>query len=938
MKRARKESDDTPEAARTVIDLSEEVDEDPGIGDIPVDVDAMDIKAGAAAFVHELFPAASIHSDDMASIKGFLNPAGTQNWGSDTFQKTAADTILDFFSDGMVLCVHAVTITGLLELSDAVNGRSFSKILQARQLAVSAGRLKEARLEESDYIRTIRGMNHKIPINDPEKKANVLRQVLCENTFRDTGLVPSDFPIKSRSNPFPYKTIVFFIPNNQRHFSVIIYYAHGDESDDPDRAETWARFVNGKKLGGDGEANLYIYDSASGLNNSQAMIIAKMLAEDMRLFNDSGKFNFIDVFNGGALQTEASCSSWSVYFAERAKEACLARRYSPLLRSDFAVSQSIQDSACAVSVLRMMIERIDTDSRWWGDTSTSNPGKLRQVIESFVSRRVRFRGGTFDQARAAELINALVRMYTHDLPSGKTVTNYKFKFITGDEENTTLLNPDIIRLYLLMALTVPNGVIFSTDLDSIAERWTRTRERYEALIKDLGTNTWETFSAQLPSLIMWLYLPPEDVRGQPNSRKAPVLIVCRPTYSAGYPNAFARLSHINIYTTNAKTADITNEIGGDILGMFYSKLENYTSDPEQPEVADDVSFVPTYSCWTYGVIDIARNLARHESYFDCSIRTAPQYAASWTRPFLETINGVSTKAFTSQRNRMKHILARENLWGRVMQLLTVDYLQVVMNRPHSPNVASMLFNSVSTTDPVDIDSTSWRYNQVKQRVFEQVKFKASLPSELRKTWAFFYYNLSFSSIVLGAIRQKIGTPKWDNISMPCAVWLGTGAAAVLETWISIIDPAVVAPDPAHPTLLLMPVLIQGASVGSNNAQPVCFSVFDIVLIMELMPDFRMFYTENNQATYVVNQRFYDRYGITSGIFSSTQDPYARVTMRDFTFTRRERIVAFIGSLKSSGTDIDTERIFTTIADYNQESFERVAFMCAAFIISKTPGP
>jgi hypothetical protein len=827
-----------------------------------------------------------------------------------------------------------------MEVNDALQGKNFDKILKARQIAFEAGRIKEVRLEPGDYIRDMWGTRFRIPLNDPEIRANLLRQELCANTYRETGLSASDFPIQSRSNPFPYKAIVFFVPNNDVHFSAIIYFVHGNESEDPDRRDTLERFISGANLKGERNATLYIYDSASGLNEEPAMAIANMLATDAKLFNDTGAYRTVDVFGSSRIQEENSCSSWSVYFAERVREACIAQRYTPLLSGDFFSGRDRlgrqKDASCAVSVLRMMIERLDSDTMWWGDTSNSNPGKLRQLVTSFVERRVRFRGGTVDQARSAALVDSLVRFYAHDLPVAQKTSNYKATFNKGDPTNTELYNPDIIRLYLLMALTVPNGVVFSTDIDSIAERWARTIERYTALVAEVGTKTWEGFFGQLPSLIMWLYLPPQDVSTQPISRKAPVLIVCRPTYSTGYPNAFARLSHINIYTTNAKSEEATSAIGGDLLNIFYSKLDNYTSDPEQPGVSDDVSFSPTYSCWAYGVIDIARSLAHHEGYLDCVVPVAPQYAASWTRPIVEPIKGLNIKVVSAQRNKMKHILAREHLWGKLMQLLTVDYLQTVMNRPLSLNVSSMLFNSVSTTDPVDIDSTNWRYHQIRPRVFEQAKFNPELKSALRKNWPFFYYNLSFSSVVLGAIRQKLKTEGWNNLSMPCAVWLGVGAAAVLETWASIVDPTIVAPDPANPSMLLMPVLIQGQSVGRGDAQPVCFSVFDIVLIMQLFPEeFRGFYSENSESTSVILQRFYERYGVISGLFSSTQDPYSRVTMLNFTHQRRQRIVSFLGALKGSGTDIDTEQIFAAIAPYNQESFERVAFVCAAFIISKT---
>ena len=923
-----------------------QLDDDDIDGDAPTSSHAIDILPGTQGYVHELFPSLHIAKSDVSDIKRVLG-TDTQTWGSETFQRGVVENILDFASDGLVLCVHSVTVGRIEGQHEAFTGAEERVLLKARQQAVWGGRMTQEQvvIKDEDSRRDLWGVKHVLPIKDPEVHANLLRQELCANTFRHTGLLPTDFPIQSRSTPFPYKAIVFFVPNSDTHFSVIAYFVHERESKFPDRMHTLQRFGTGANPPGTHQkATLYVYDSlylpgaSQGFNTPKAKKIAEILAVHAKLFNDSGSHEVREVFQE-QLQRGSSCSSWSVYFAERIREACLAQHYAPLLEGDFfpdrmnPVLDSRKDLVCAVSLLRMMIERIDNDGEWWG--ITADGGTLRALVASFVNSRVRFRGNVTDRKRSDALIDALVRFYTHDLPNKDKDTRYKTAFRKGDPTRTTFHNPDVIRLYILTALTVPNGVVFSTDIDSIRDRWDRAVVRYKALVAGLGTKNFDDFVGQLPSLIMWLYLPPEDVSNEPLSRKAPVLIVCRPTYSTGFPNNFARLSHIKIYSRNLRIDGAMDAIVTDLLAIFYDKLSNYTSDEQQLGGPDDVSFSPTYSTWAYGLIDVARNLARHQGYLDCVVKDSPQYGASWTRPLVEPVNGVNTTHVERLRANRKNLIGREHLWGKLMQLLTVHYLQ--RQRPDSTNVSTMLFNSRSTTEPVDIDTTSWRYHDVKQRVADRVVDHPS--SLLHKKWAFFYYNLSFSSVVLGMVRQKTKEKGWTDLSLPCAVWLGVGAAAVLETWVSVFNPAKVAPDPQKPSLLPMPVLIQGPGVGDEDVQPVCFSVVDIVLTMlTVTDDFSSFYRQHHEDTATIIQRFHDLYGLTSGLFSSIQDPYARVTMLKFTHTRRERIVRFLESLNVAGTEIDQEPIFRAIEPYNQESFERVALVCAAFIMSRTAGP
>lgn len=909
--------------------------------------DAADFVGGPLSYLGEIFPAQTMTRDEALFIKTRLSPAGTQTFGSDLYERVLADAILDFQSDGQVLVVGATAVSGLISADSDITGESLERLLAVKRLKDP----RATRLDEYQYVRSWFGVKRSIPVRDPSAAEAILRQIVCENGSRITGLIPSDFPIQSRALPFPYRAIVFLVPSTYpgyenppvKHFSAVIYYTHQGDSEELERGAVHAQYSTGRRAA-DAEARLYVYDSASNLNRTPNETVCRVLATRARLFNSTGAYRMVQVFGARAAQVDNSCSSWSVYFGERVRQACLAVRYEPLLMDDFlpprsayegqeARTRELNDSVCAVDLLRMMIERIDNGTRWWGETA--EPERLRALVGDFVRRRVRFEGGTQDAGRSARLVDALVRFFAHELPTARRQVSYKAPFVAGDGANVEVFNPDMVRLYLLMALVVPNGVVFSTSIDSVAERWNKSVERYKSIVESIRANPnlqLNNLYKHLPRLVMWLYLPPEDAASSsavPNALKLPVLFVCRPTYSSGFTQAFARLSHINIYTANQLSVDIADEISVELLtNVFYAKLENYAERPEEAQAPDDVSFSPLYNFWSYSVIDVARHLAQHDGYFDYNILGAPELAASWSRPVRESIPGVSTQHIELARGRIMHRMAREHFRGKLLQLLVAELLP-----EDSANKTTLLFNTRSTLGTVDIDSTSWRNHEVRPRVSVPARIAASEVSLLRPCWAFFYYNLSFSAVVIAAMNQT------DNAAVPCAVWLEAATATVLDSWTSVIKrPRELAPNPAQPALLKVPVLIHGPRVGAESTQPVCFSVFDILWLLKRGPEFAAFFAAHNRPSYQINREFHEAYRVGSTLITASQDPYARVVLLGYNDDRRRRIAAFIDGIRLRDQAFDEADVPALIADYNYEEFARVAYIAAVFIIAKTHTP
>jgi hypothetical protein len=847
----------------------------------------------------------------------------TQIEGDSTYQRIAHDMVLDFQSDGGVLVFHSDGLTAVLSLRDSL-------------LAPKA--------TPADTL-TIFGYTRNLPVTNTQIFRNILRTAVCRNGYYDFKLLPTDLPIESRAVPCPYRALAFMLPSatsnvrSSDHFAALIYYAHDHDSRPPVIAREGKNIAgrfSGHRASRDAPVRLYFYDSLAGINLSNARLVAKLLS-DIRFFNDSGSYEIVPVFLGPGghetFQEVRECSSFSLFFAERAREAALKGSFRALLASDYLLRDN---SACAVSLLRQTRERITSESKWWEATAVSSQA-LYESVERFVVKRVTFSDGNSLQ-RSASLIEALTAMLAHTVVSGTPNKSQKILFADADPEDKLNIHPDIIRLYLLSSLVLPNNVLFSTSITQLSARWEESVSTYRMVVEHLrngNANARET-ALLLPRLVIWLSLPEEDASHQPLGLRSPTLVVCRPHYTMARPQAAARLCHISVYTKTQ--SGVTPEqhcsaVNNDLLsGLFYEHMKNYAEDPSQAYEPDNARFVSWYSSWRYGAIDILRNIAKHDAYFDYyeSDETG-ENVATWARTFTTEIRGVRPEAIQAERKKIDHRNARMHLRGKLHQLLSLEELH-----EDSANRTTALFNSRGVSKRIDLDADWWRYSDVKPRVTgEPAPVEAATTSLLRTQWSFCYYNLTFAAAVDGCINQQLGTNGWGVTSVPCALEVqGTSVIAALETWAVVTEPEwIVDPRPTVP----MPVLLCGARVGLESTQPCYFGLLDIVRLFyspRWAPEWRNFFVAHNQASFTLYPLLRQRFGIFGGPITGTQDPYARVLLDGFDDGMASRIDSVVSTLKRDVRSIDVQNYRDATKTVENEAVDHVILIAAAFIVSK----
>lgn len=852
--------------------------------------------------IRELGTSKFIDADIAAKITGsFLSSDGNYQMEGDNFyERIAHDMVLDFASDGNVVVFHSDTLTAALSLRNDLNAK------------------------RKDPPATVRlyGYTRTLPLNrDSETYRNILRTAICSNAYLDFKVMPHELPLQNLTVPVRFKALVFIVPSqttasgNSDHFAAIVYYHSAKR---------------------DGRVSLYFYDSLVNRNIKNAIEVAELLSE-IRFFNDSGKYVLNKVFpDRESFQEARECSSFSLFFAERTREAALKGYYEPLLMRDYAYRDG---TVCAVSLLRQTGELIEAERQWW--ESNVSRESLLKGIKDFVERRIEFADGN-RAVRSALLTTAVGSVLLHDVPVPGD-RSQKWMFSNADTEDMVNLNADLVRLYMLTSLVLPDDVMFSTSIAQLKIRWERALEVYRELIKskrrgDPNVNA-AKFAASLPRLMIWLYLPDEDASARPVGLRAPVLVVARPHFTMGVPQAAARVSYINVYTTvKVKGVDqkqLGAAVGRDLLGdIFYANINNYAEDPSNnQEPDDDARFMAWYSTWRYGMIDVLRNLAKNEGYFD--YYESDETAASWARTFASDIPGVRAEWLQRERKEYDHRRARMHLRGKLLQLLSTDaYI-----KPASANKSSLLFNSRDALGKVDLDRDYWRYSDVRPRVPHGASLEdddVPFTSLARRSWPFFYYNLTFGAALDCCVQQQLGTPGWRVLSVPCALETGNPpTVAVLDSWHNVTTSSA-NPGPTVP----MPVLICGTRLGSQDAQPCVFGLLDVVRLFSSKiygQMWRQFFTAHNAGSFVEHRRRHEAFGICGAPFTGDQDPYTRVMVKGFTAELSRKTNEVISSVKLDSPSINPAEIRTLTKLAENHSASHVISIACAFFISKALG-
>lgn len=885
-----------------------------------------ELQTGLYRFSDELLPTIHLAPEHAHRIiNRYLRPTGEQSDGDNYYQRILHDGVLDFASDGNVLIVDSDTLTSCLATRD--NIRSVPKPD-----------------DTGNYV-SLFGYRTSIPVTDRKTYRNILRATLCRNVYYEYRLLPSDIPIEDRALPLQYRCIAFMVPsassNRSRsdHFATMVYYVHGRDSTAVQEYHNNYRSIGERFTGhtkrSDSTAVLYYYDSLYALNLPNATKVADLL-EDMGFFSETGRVNIINVFGNEAFQEDRSCSSFSLYFAERARQEILRRNYAPLVRSDFPQRN---DSICAVSLLTQTQERITSEAVWW--LTTAQDSVLEQNAAQFIDARV----GGLDPQRRTRLIAAFVDLLRHtDVKPMDQRHTFKETFGRADAENARNLNPDLVRLYLLTSMLVPNHVLFSTSIEDLANKWNSAIESYKQVIQAIRSDPRANvtrLSDVVPHMVLWLYLPPEDSainNNVPLGLRLPALFVGKPTYTLGYPQASMRLCYVNLYTTTNPGLDdqlLAEGIDNDLLkNLFYSNIQNYSEDPSSAYEPDHVRFVRWYAPWRYAICDMARTLSRHDGYFDYSVpadndaeEKRKPHSPPWSRMYTEYMKRINPEVVQNERGKNDHRDMRIHFRGKLAQLLSSHALPAT-----SINKKSMLFNSRGIDSRVDINNESWHYRDVKPRVDDASAMTEDTASLVRTPWAFCYYNLTFHAAIYACIQQQLRTPGWGILSVPCALEVrGTRVLALLETW------AVVTGSLSH-TTAPMPIVINGLHVGVNSAQPVYFGLLDILRIIKsplIGSEFATFFTNANKPTFEMYQNFSIEYGMCAGLYTPSQDPFAHVLLKDYTVERAAMIDTFVATVKASVPGIDVNTFAQDIAPYADEAAMQVAIIATAFIISKT---
>lgn len=802
--------------------------------------------------------------------------------GTGTYQEVAADEVIDFESDGNVL-FFSVNSTQTILSPKYVN---LEARLRANPSAEAATRTE-------------------------------MRNALCSGAVHvhDYRVAPADFPLSTCTRRFPHRAIIFSVPlelwktdafgalkgraDGTDHFVIVVYYL-----DSPMDAA--------------GKVNLYYYDSNGGDVSDERLPHIKLtramchrLVHIMEVFAPRPLgYNLINVTGTRALQRGRSCSSWTLNFGAQIKERIMDGDIGPY--DKLAPGQL---DSCSVAILKTLRDRVKTEASLFAKAVSFNPHVPFPGFRDFVEKRITF--DTSPAIRKASLASALRRLFLpewRDVPSdvSPVAESRRANFAESiDQANEINIDPDVVRLFIINSVVVPDSVVVVTSYEQLATAWIRNVTRFKEHLANLrkGASAWEPFQAGCASLIMWIYLPPVEPSGEP---KEPALLVGRPYYHAS-AKSFAVIPSLLCHTS-----ETDERVLREFNDRFWRAVPPFKEEGS-PEPVMWTDFVTDFiwMSWRYSVIDYAVRYAQAEGAGVERALSDPgpefdQYP-SWARPLPSSVpvmGPTSGHIFRDSRALASaddyrlikaHRRARYRFWGKVLSVASGAEDRYLLANTYGPHFV------------LNLDTVSCYNYSATQMPFTTEPPAPSHRSILALSWVRAYNGFSFRACV----AMASGVLQIYSPSLPEAVMSELNVPHVFGAWQINAPP--------RRQSLKFPVVISGEAAE--------FPLSMDIGVIETVINHYKYSAVADVAVSDINEFLKLRDELVAGGFVQGpvhlhQDPYLHFIIRGFSADYRRRLSTAIGRYTSvePPSKADRERRIYL------EPFARIVTLAMVFIL------
>jgi hypothetical protein len=642
-----------------------------------------------------------------------------------------------------------------------------------------------------------------------EERKYLIRRTICVNSQWRMNF--NMFPLRESSVRCPFRAICFLVPSqlqnssssmssggysSSMHFSVLVYYVN-DPNPQEDLGALIRTYISRptsetrerSSLSSEDYVSprMYHYDSTSSqLNRRLARALAENLAKVGLILDQRGEVDVIqgvrDPSNEGFageihFQTQPSCASWSVAYAEKIQDSILRQHYgdlpdSVIRRMNEVCSTRLNSEAYKKLILTGTVYHMLLTDFVIGDARVYEIARRLERIIRFDTI------GGKDDDRLLILARALGRIY---FDSAIRAGERRDRFVYKDDVN---LHSDLIRMYLAFDFAVPEDVMFGvgeSGLVNLAKRWTlavekhivrSSRERVSGHEYDrvLTGQYHRKVGKGLPRMVVWLQLP-EDTN---NSKDFPALIVFRPLYRSTFDSKpGVLLNTVTVYSVNSV------EEKNDVLTRFLNAIRSVLpSGTDQPAPAIDPLLVDTGSfddiihlqlkaeMGRYYVIDLMRSLTTTDFDVPDTATRCNELAQLVTEqnPLdLSDRNGAAEQnmpmGFVRKDSDFTMYISRRfrrQLYGRLLYILAEQepLIGAPVNLDTEPYVAYSKIPVRENASQELVSTVKRVYGEHLFRGPELFTFKPRWQDRTRRIWTASYFNTTFRGALEAAVYQQ----------------------------------------------------------------------------------------------------------------------------------------------------------------------------------------